>query len=454
MTFRKVFRRHRRAALCVCACLLSGGCAVEGLGDVGGVSAELAARTGRGLGDATTGETTWPPGVSPADGLSEDELVALALWNNASFRESLADLGLSRADLAQAGMLPNPTVWTLFPGGVKPFELMLRYPVEAFWLRPARMEIAEQEVERTIQRLVQNGLDLIRDMRVACAELASARERAELAATMAKLAQDTAELTRARLRAGDATELETASAQADARQAKEQQDRLRSEADIAGERLRSLAGLAREHWPTKIIVDPLSSAAPGDPEALVRDALAARPDLRAAELGVEAAGRRLGLARVETFTVTGIFSAKDVNQQTVSGPGLDIALPIFNQNQGGTAQGQARLEKAARFYVTVRDRIMLDVREAAVRFVLAKQSHDQWRSGVLPLLSNAAQRAGRAYADGHVTLLFVLDAQRKLADARFKAIGAAADLRRARAELERSIGHSLSTPSRIQNART
>ena len=426
---------------------------MEHLDDVSEVSAELSARAGRGVGDAKAGELTWPPGVSPADGLSEDELAALALWNNAAFRESLADLGLSRADLAQAAMLPNPTLWTLFPGSVKPFELLLRYPIESLWLRPARMEIADLDVQRTIQKLVQNGLDLIRDVRVACAELAAARERVELAGTTAKLAREVAELTRARLRAGDATELEIASALADARQAKEHQDRLRREADIAGERLRALAGLAGERRLAEIVVDPLPSATPGDPEVLVRQALAARPDLRAAELGVEAAGQRLGLARVEAFTVTGIFSAKDVNRQTVSGPGLDVALPLLNQNQGGMAQGQARLEKAARFYVAARDRIMLEVREAAARFALANESHDQWRNGVLPLLVDAAQRARRAHANGHVTLLFVLEAQRKFGQARVKAVGAAADLRRARAELERSVGHALPL-SRSANVRT
>ena len=441
--------RVLRAALACCgACLLLCGCGVDHLNDVGGASAELERRSGHQLGDSNAGELAWPPGVSAADGLTEEELASLALWNNAAFRENLADMGLSRADIVQASMLPNPTVWTLFPGSVKPFELLLRYPVEVFWLRPARIEIAELEAERTVERLVQNGLDVIRDTRVACAELALARERVELASATARLAQEVAELTRARLRAGDATELEATSALAEARQAKEQQDRLRHDVDIASERLRVLSGLAVAHWPEKVAFDPLPSAAPPHPDSLVKEALAARPDLRAAELGVEAAGQRLGLARAETFTVMGIFSAKDVNKQTTSGPGLDVVVPILNQNQGGMAQGQARLEKAARFYVAVRDRIVLEVREAAARYAQAKESHDQWQNRILPPVATAARQAKQAFANGNVTYLFVLEAQRKWADARFKAASAAADLRRARAEIERSLGHRLASLSR------
>jgi len=426
-------------------CILLNGC-VGNLKDVREVSADLERRTGQTLGETPSGHTTWPPGVSVDDGLSEDELVSLALSNNAAFRDTLADLGLTRADLVQAGMLPNPTLWMVFPVGIKPLELLLRYPIEAFWLRSRRLESAELDVQRMAQRLVQNGLDMIRDVRLASADLALARERVELAGEMAKLASDIAELTRARLRAGDATELEASNAQVDALQAREQHARWQRDADIARERLRSLVGLGLERWPGRTEVGPLRLDAPPDPERLVKEALASRPDLRAAELGLEAAAERTGLARAEAFTVTAILNTKEVNGQTVSGPGLDIALPIVNQNQGGIAQAQARVEKAARSYNSIRDRIVLEIREASARLNQARESHDQWQHLILPPLNDATQQAGKGYAAGNVSYLFVLETQRRWLDARLRAVTVAADIRRARAELERSIGRSLDRP--------
>jgi outer membrane protein, heavy metal efflux system len=418
------------ALLCCWVGFALGGCAPGELNNVADVSAQVGRRSGYALGDDATSGAAWPPGVTPADGLSESEVVATVLWNNAAYRETLADLGLSRADLIQAGMLPNPTLWTLFPGSVKPFELLLRYPVEVVWLRPARVEAAELEVERTTERLVQNGLDVIREIRLAVAELALARERLELAGSTAGLAREVAELTRARLRAGDAAELDVTSAEADSRQAKEQQNRFRHEAEIASERLRALAGMGLEQWPAQIGVDPLPSSAPSDPERLVREAHAQRPDLRAAELAVEAAGKRAGLAPYEAFTFNGIYSAKEVGtssnstRTTVSGPGLDVAVPLLNQNQGGVAQAEARLEKAVRAHAALRDRIVLEVREAGARFAMAKESHQQFERSILPPLAEAARQAKRAYTNGNVTYLFVLEAQRKWADACFRAAGA------------------------------
>lgn len=426
------------------AVLLSGSAGCTGQhANIGENAAELSERTGQELRETKPGETVLPTSVSFDDGLSEDELVTLALWNNTGFRAALADLGLSRADLVQAGMLPNPTLSMLFPLGAKPLELTLSYPFQVFWLRPARLASANLDYRQTAQRLVQNGLDLIRDVRWASADLALAEDRLDLAESTVTLNQDIAELAQARLRAGDASELDAENARVEVLQAQERRARFRHDADIASERLRNLAGLGLEHWPQVFEAAPVPAAVAGDPDRLVADALVARPDLRAAELGLESAGQRIGLARAEVFTFTASLNAKEIAQDLLAGPGLDIGIPIFNQNQGGIAQAQARFEKAAHQYMAVRDRIMLDVREAHMRLGQARASYDQWRSRILPPLATSVQAAERAYAAGNVSYLFVLETQRKLFAAQLEAAGSAADLRRARAELERSVGRRL-----------
>ncbi len=411
--------------------------------DVAKVSADLEHRSGHTLTNAKPGEIVIPSSVSFDDGLSEGEAVTLALWNNAAFQETLADLGLSRADLVQAGMLPNPTLSMLFPVGAKPFELTAKYPLEAFWLRPRRVAAAKLDYERTAQRLVQSGLDLIRDVRVAFVDLGLANERLALADATEKLNRDIAEQAQARLRAGEASELEVATANIDTLQAKEQLARAAQDARVARERLRFQMGIGVEHWQAGLRDSPLPRNLDRDVSLLVTNALAARPDLRAAELGLEAAGKRLGLAKTEIYTFTIALNAKEVGADFLSGPGLDLPIPIFNQNQGGIAQAKAKFEKAARQYITVRDRIVLEVREAHTRLTQAQESHEQWQKNILPPLEDSARLAEKSYAAGNVARLFVLEMDRKLSDARLKAATAAADVRRARAELERSVGQRL-----------
>jgi cobalt-zinc-cadmium efflux system outer membrane protein len=84
--------------------LLVAGCAIESSHDRPYVAEGIEKRTGHGLGPAAKpGEFGLPVGVSLEDGLSDDEAVALALWNNAQFQ----------ADLIQATVCDRPSPFNL-----------------------------------------------------------------------------------------------------------------------------------------------------------------------------------------------------------------------------------------------------------------------------------------------------------------------------------------------------
>lgn len=180
---------------------LSLGCARHDLGRFRGrVSEGIEARTGHRLGMAgKPGEPSIPDNVRLEDGITEDEAVAVALWNNAAFQEILTELGLARADLIQAGLLPNPVFSVLFPVGARQWESTLAIPLEALLLRPRRMTVAELQSRRVVQRLMQNGLDLVRDVRVAWADLALARDRTRLGEERAQLLGRIADLSYKRM---------------------------------------------------------------------------------------------------------------------------------------------------------------------------------------------------------------------------------------------------------------
>lgn len=410
------------------------------------VSAALERRAGKGVGDAPAGEFTLPPGLSLQDGLTEDSAVHIALWNNAAFQETLADLGISRADLVQAGMLPNPTLSMLVPWGAKGLELTAKYPLEAIWLRPRRVANAEASYEQTVQRLTQAGLDLIRDVKLAFADLALAKERLRAAGQTVSLAENISKLSKARLDAGDASELEAGVARVDALQAGELVARARHDERIATERLRALLGMGLRPFPERV-VEPVIVRVALDVTGLETNALAARPDLRAAEIAVESSGKRIGLARWEAFTLAAGVNAKDVNNQFLAGPTVDLAVPVVNQNQGGVALAQANFEKSARHYYSVRDRIVLEVREAHTRAAQAQESFENWQKNILPSLEEAVRQSQKAYEAGDASLLLTLESSRRLEDARAKAALARADWHRATAELERSLGGQLPQPA-------
>lgn len=408
------------------------------------VSGQLEERTGRGLGPGSK-EPAVPEGVDVGDGLSEEEAVAVALWNNAAFQEALTQLGFARADLVQAGMLPNPVLSVLFPLGPKQLEFAAKLPLEFLLLRPKRIAAAEFECERVSALLVQGGLDLIREVKKAYAELLLARRAAAVAREESGLRARMAEVFDARLRAGDVSDFEAGHARVEALRGGREAARRAREEEVARERLAELLGLPREQ--AFALSEPLEPRGPVrvSVEELLPEAYAARPDLRAAEYAMEAAAERAGLAALEIFALSGVVDANDRRGKDglEVGPGAEAPVPLFNWNGGGRARAEAEVERAGRHYLTVRRKIAREVAEAALRYREAREAREAWEARILPALETALRQTEKAQENGEISILPVLETAARLVEARLRSAEAEADLRRARADLERSVGRRL-----------
>lgn len=215
------------------AILLLAGCAAHSPHNRDDVSRSLEQRTGHALNAAGASEgLLLPSGVDRSDGLTVDEAVAIALWNNAPFQSDLTELGFARADLLEAGLLRNPMLSLLFPVGPKQLEATLSLPIEVLWQRPKRVAIAKLEAERVAENLVQHGLDLAREVHLAYAGLLFAQSQKQIAEENARLRQEIADIAAARLRAGDISALEESASRVEALQARQAGAGFAQEAEI------------------------------------------------------------------------------------------------------------------------------------------------------------------------------------------------------------------------------
>lgn len=410
------------------------------------VACNLTQRVGHDLPCPTQpGQVTLPPGASLEDGVTEDEAVAIALWNNAAFQELLVDLGIARADLIQAGLLPNPEFVYFWPMSEKPYKYLFDFPIESIWLRPIRLRSTEREADRTAQRLTQAGLDLMRDVRQAFADVVLARERVRVAGESVKLRGRIAELAAARLRAGDISEQEAATARIDALQAEQDAARIGYDVPVLEERLRNLLGLGPIRGPLPLDPSPPPACQECDADALTDDALSCRPDALAAKEAVAAASARLRLARLGWVRFLGIADATSGRDSHVLGPALRFTVPIFNHNQGGIARAEADLERAERNQTTVANQIMLDVHRSYLQYRQACTELEVLVTKVRPEVQAALGRAQSAYQEGNVAIFIVLETTRQLLDNHLREAQLHGDLRRFWAELERSVGRRLSS---------
>ena len=132
------------------------------------------------------GTAPLPPDASIDDGLTSQEAVAIALWNSPSFQATLADLGIARADLVEAGLLRNPVFSLLFPVGPKQLEWTLQFPIDALWQRPRRVAAAQLNAQAVGERLVWDALSLVAQTRTAHADAVIADRRLQLTIEIAR----------------------------------------------------------------------------------------------------------------------------------------------------------------------------------------------------------------------------------------------------------------------------
>ena len=408
--------------------------------NVSNISTALADRSGFPTRDtARTFET--PAGINVADGLTEDEVVAIALWNHAGFQADLATLGFSRADVLDAGMIRNPIFSLLFPVGPKQLESALSWPIEALWQRPRRVAAAKLDADRIAQSLIEHGLDLVRDARFAHIDALLAADRLALAQDIQALRSQILQITEARLRAGDISEIELQPARNDVLVAQGDILNLEHGASVSAAQLSLVLGMILENRTAAVVPSPLPTKTPQPPAALIELAFASRPDMRASEIAIEAAGERAGWQRSRLFQLTATLDINGSGKEGFElGPGIQAELFTADRNQGGKQRAAAELEQASRRYVLVRQQIAKEVAEARIHYDQAQAALAQYRDRILPPLEETARRAERAFAAGDVSRLFVLEATSKLLQARVQYIDIQWRLRRARAELERGVG--------------
>ncbi len=384
-----------------------------------------------------------PPGVILEDGLDEVEAVATGLANNSLFQAALAQLGMAGGDAVQASLIANPQFLMYFPSGAKEGQYTIYAPIESYFLRPTRVKVANREYRRIGDQLVQNGLNVARDIRLAYIDLALVTEQSRLATEAVEIRQGIADLTRDRFKDGEISELETIASKVDALNAKAMDGVQLQNISISRARLASLLGIPTVDTP--LVPTPLETVrAPDlDEQQLIETALACRPDYHAARWAVAAASERSHLSRWVFWRADSILDVRHGPNFNGTGTGLRFDLPIFNRNQGGILRANWELNASMHACDAIRDQIYQDVRVACRQLSQTQANLMILENDVLPNLSEAVGIAEKGFADGGTDYLLVLQTTTLYLDARARILDQRAMLRRAVAELERSVGRSL-----------
>jgi cobalt-zinc-cadmium efflux system outer membrane protein len=384
--------------------------------------------------------------------LTTDSAVQVTLLNNRELQATLEDIGVANADLISAGLLKNPTFFANArfpdrPPSATNVEMSIAEDFFDLLVIPLRKRVAASELARTKLRVGDEILKLAAEVKTAFYEMQAQQQLLERLLAINETEGAALELSIRQHEVGNIPDLDLANQQANYSQMKLEANQVATAIASSRERLNRLMGLWGDDTDWKI-VDELAPVPAHDfsQRGLESIAMNQRLDLAAAKTEVLALVQSLGLSKTYRYVGAiefGVDSERETDRQRVTGPTLNLELPIFNRGQGRIARLEAQLRQAERRVGADAIAIRADVREARDRLVAKRDLAIYYRDNLLPERHRILELTLAGYNSMLKSPYDLLLAKQNELSAEKGFIDAWRDYWIARADLERAVGGRL-----------
>lgn len=352
--------------------------------------------------------------------LSADDAVQIALLNNKGLQAAFFELGISEADLVQAGRLPNPhfSMFRASHGDEFKIEQAFTFNVFSLITMPKVVEIEKRRFAQVQRAITMQTLSLAAETRKAYYVAIAAEQTRTYMEQVRRAADAGAELARRMAQTGNWSKLQQAREQSFYADAALNLARADQAQTAARERLTRLLGSwgegARFKLPERLPDLPKTADDLPDVEQV---AMEQRLDVQAAKLDAEALAKNLGLTKTTRFINALEFGPARVLEGQKSEPykrGYEVSLelPLFDWGTAKVAKAEAlymqAVHRAAETAVNARS----EVREAYQGYRSSFDIAKHYRDEVVPLRKRIAEENQARY-NGMIIGVFEL-----LADAR------------------------------------
>lgn len=368
------------------------GCAAVAPADLDPVSRLTQPHTGQPL----TGTLPTPDQIAASlrEPLSAEAAVQLALQNNRALQARLARLGVTQAEVAEAGALPNPGLRfsRLTRGGEVELESGWRIDLARLLSLPLRRQVEQRRLQGEQARAAADVLAIAAEVRRAWVRAVAAEEALAYRRQVLEAAEAGAELARRMHVAGNFNALTRAREQSFETEARLALGRAEALRLATRERLVRWLGLEDGgllRLPEQLPELPPSAREGPDVEA---QALTQRLDVQAARLALEQTGRQLDLARsMRWVSMLELGSLRKSDSQQAAQRGWEVALelPLFGPGPAPKAEALAR--EAAHQAADVAIQARSEAREAYGLYRSAYALAREHRDTLLPLARRMSQ---------------------------------------------------------------
>jgi len=407
--------------------------------------------------DSSVAASATPQSASSLD------LVRRAVAANQEFAAARLDVERARARLRQAGLRPNPTIdfeqrtgrLTGAPGEGET-TVGFALPLEVFGQRGRRVDLAEAQLEAAEAEIDDRERRLVADVRRLYAEALAASRDLRTLTELNAIDTKTADFVEIRVTEGESAPLELNLLRAEIDRTESRRAILAGRLEAALLELKAAAGVAANE--SVALVEDLAYVTwpetPATAAEAIEVALRTRPDLRLAKLEEVAAAAGLRLARAQAAPDVVAFSRfsveKSVFDDTPVGVlrdrdrtiafGVSIGLPIFNRNQGASAEAALAVAQARKRREFAETRVRAEVASAFARLKASEAAAATFERGVLARAEENIRSVRGAYQIGAYRITELLNEQRRLSDMQREFTETLAERYKAIADLQSAMG--------------
>jgi cobalt-zinc-cadmium efflux system outer membrane protein len=384
--------------------------------------------------------------------LTPEAAVQIALLNNRNLQAVYEDLGITQADVVEAGLLENPVLFgqARFPDKSSEdnnYEFGITQNFLNILMQPSRKKLSTIRFEQVKLQVADAVIQMVAEVRKAYFMVLGARQIRDLRNEIALAAGNSFELARRLHSAGNISDLELATEKAHFEQSR--MELVRSETTLLDERehLTRLMGLwgSQTNWRLpQQLPDIPSTEMPLEHVASM--AIENRLDLAAERKAVEALAQALGITidwRWVGQIEVGISRERETDRTWVTGPSLAIELPIFNQHQADIARLEAQLRRSQNRLTAQAIDIRSEVRSLRNRLIMQRNIIDHYRHTVLPLREQIVDLTLKNYNYMLTGAFDLIMAKQQEFEAYQKYLEAIRDYWIIRADMQRSLGGRL-----------
>ena len=374
--------------------------------------------------------------------LTAESATAIALLNNPSLSAEYEEIGISQADLAQASRAPNPEIYA-----AADIEYSVAYNLLDLLTLPARKKIAARNLEQAKLALAARVMQLAADTQTAFYTLQAQMELTNRLELIVAVNDAAADFAQRQYNAGNITELALNEQKVSAAQSRLDWMHAEVETEMDREQLSRLLGLSDDqiNWQISDELPPL----PENELSLTNFELLAlnqRFDLAAARSRAESIAAALRLEKHVRFTPVlsvGALADRMPDSQPVTGPALDLVVPVFDQGQPRVARLAAEYRRAHDNYEGLKINICSEVRQAQAALAVAREETEFSQKNLLPLSQSILVETLRHYNAMEVSPYELLLSKEHEQTAEGSSIIALRDYWLARVQLEKAIGGRL-----------